>query len=152
MGLSSVSPRPLPPHLRPPHLRGVQGMFMFMYGSFSACWCSFWRCSSFPYTGSRTSSPLLPLSPTAAAREEAPSPTWRYVASHLRGPPSLHSPPEGCGREHIQYRHMHMCSHWCMPMQTKASMHTHIKHTEVQHLLTVTYKHKNLLSAPKKLT
>ncbi|KAG7224560.1 hypothetical protein INR49_011312 [Caranx melampygus] len=36
--------------------------------------------------------------PTAAAKEGAPSPTWRSAASHLRSPPSPHCPPED-GRE-----------------------------------------------------
>lgn len=117
MGPSSVSPRPLcPRRRRQPHHQDVRATFMFMCGFSSACWCSCWRCSSSPSTGWRTLSPPLPPSLTAAAREGAPSPTWRSAASHLRGPPSPHCPPEG-GSTHrhmgIVYVQVHFLMHAC---------------------------------------
>lgn len=94
-GPSSVSPRrPRPRRPLPPH-QGARATSMFTCGSSSACWCSCWPCSSSPSTGWRTSSPPLPRCPTAAAREGAPSPTWRSAASHLRGPPSPRCLREG---------------------------------------------------------
>lgn len=115
MGPFFVPPQPLHSHQQLPHRQGVRAMCTFTCGSSSACWYSCWRSSSSLSTGWRTSSPPHPLSPTSAAREGAPLPTWRSVASHLRGPPSPPCPPDGHGGAtntcvHVRTR-QHACSH-----------------------------------------
>lgn len=130
MGPSSVSPRPLPPRRRLPRRQDVRATFTSTCGFSSVCSCSCSRCSSSPSTGWRTLSRPLPLSLTSAAREGAPSRTWRYAAFHLRGPPSPHCPPEGGGLGGggaDPWTHMHVRVHFLLRacMQQQASMHRH---------------------------